>query len=236
MTYYFILRYLIFTIATSYAAYVDFKSRLIPDYIWIATILLGGPLLALDIWENLAILNYFYIPLIIIPIILLLAIIVVFWRFELMGEADIIFLTLLIILFSFPTLDLPDIYSIPCFLIISIMLVSLLIAIITTVSINVSRNLKLKKRSQLIFPENYSSIKKFLLFIVATPVKAEEIDNLKFLPGISIGLRESMPYIEYEYEVNGSKFIWSTVGIPLITFFVIGLYLHIPVIISPLLS
>ena len=228
----FLVRYLALIAISAYAAVVDLRSRLVPDYVWIIYLLVQTPLYIVDIASG-------YITgvryLVLLAPIYILALLV--WRYSLMGEADAIYIALLAT--YFPRAPGRGIYSIPGILPLSILLVSMVLGVIATITYNVSRNLWMARRGLLKYPERYRSLRgRATLFLLLTPVERDRVDSLKYLPGLSISLPrpgEEQHIEDLSYEVSGKVYIWASPGMPMLLWFTVGLGIHLAIILKPII-
>lgn len=221
----FLVKYIIFLIIVSAAAYADYKSRLIPDFLWIICAILETPIFIYEIIQGTVILN----TLTLFPLVTIYGLIIILWRYRLMGEADIIYLALLNTYFTFPTIELKtDVFQIPGFLVLSIILFSSVLAVVATMIINIYTNIRIYRAGKLIYPDSYTKFKKFLMFISMHPVEEHKVDNLKYIPGMCLSIDKCPRDInKLKFTVDSSSYVWISYGIPMIIWFTIGMYLHL---------
>jgi Flp pilus assembly protein protease CpaA len=224
------IRYLILVLVSAYAALIDVRTRLVPDYVWLIYLATQAPLYIVELASG-------YIrPSITLIILLapLYALAILVWRYNLMGEADAIYIALLTTFF--PRAPNRGIYSIPGILPLSILLTSMVVGVVATIIYNVSRNLRLALRGLLDFPEKYRSLpRRLALMLLLTPVEKDRVDSLKYLPGLSFSLpepSEEASIRDLSYEIGGRTYVWASPGIPMLLWFTVGVTLHLAIILK----
>jgi len=218
----FYIKLFVMLVSLGVAAYQDYRERLISDYVWLAIIIICGPVQAYEVLYTINdITRFVYV----VSIVFYGVFYFIMYLLKLFAEADLILFVIISIFLSYipRNLTVHFIYTIPGFLPLSVIVLGLIICVLAYIPINYHHNLKVMRQydlgRKLLFSEKIKS-----LLMVLVPEDA--VDNLKYIPGIRISI-EPAEQKDYIITKDGTTLIWASLGIPVITFVFISLTLHV---------
>jgi hypothetical protein len=211
-------------------AYQDIKSRFIDDRIWLVQGVIGYPLLLMD-QSVLSVGIYRYLA----NMIMYTLIFIIIHRFSMIGEADIIALMMVFTLFPLSPVGPKSLHYVPFNYPLRIFLMTLISALIYNIMYNLLSNYRYWVLNNQLFKDELSFCMKVILCLIARKEVAARIDNIKIysLEVIdSDGLRRIrlMPSIKDINDAikpyNNDEYMWTTSGIPLISWLTLILILY----------